>query len=138
MSIEQLATILDFNGSVGIRLGSKQLQPYIVIYSKHRGCLDWLYDMYPGFSHPVQVNRKLHMIQVVSLRGVKKILGDTLPYLQRLDEVGEIALKFCSSRLEHPTVPYSLGELQIIRNIIIQTSRPSAMKRRLEVLEKWR
>ena len=138
MSVKQLATIVDFNGSIGVRLGSRQLQPYIIIYSKHRDCLDWLYDMHPEFSHPVQVNRKLHMIQVISLRGVKKILDDTLPYLQRLDETGEIALKFCNSRLDHPTVPYSLGELQMIRNIIIQTSRPSAIKRRLTILEKWK
>ena len=138
MLAEQLATVLDFNGSVNVRLGSKQLQPYVIVYSRHRECLDWLHNFYPEFSHPVQVNRKLHMIQVVSLRGVKKILDDTLSYLQRLDEIGEITLKFCNSRLEHPTVPYSLGELQMIRDIVVQTSRPSAVKRRLTVLEKWK
>ena len=135
---EQLAIILDFNGSIGIRLGRTQLQPYIIIYSNHRDCLDWLRFEQSEFSVPRQVNRLTWMSQVVSISGVHKVLDGIIGYLNRLEDVGALALRFCKLRLDHPTEKYNLGELQIIEDIIRATARPSSMKRRLEVLEKWK
>jgi len=78
------------------------------------------------------------MSQVVSISGVHKVLDGIIGYLNRLEDVGALALRFCKLRLDHPTEKYSLGELQIIEDIIRATARPSSMKRRLEVLEKWK
>ena len=132
-----LAGVLDFNGTVGMRLGSRQLQPYIAVYNRKRDYLDQLREVWPEFSAPVFVSRNLYMSQIVSIKGTLKILRDTLPHLNHLHDVAKKVIAFCEARLEHPNEKYNIHELQLAGDIVKATSRPSALVRRLEVLEKW-
>ena len=132
-----LAGVLDFNGTVGIRLGSRQLQPYLAVYSRRHDYLNQLREVWADISVPIFVSRNLYMSQIVSIRGTLRILKSTLPHLNHLHDVASVIIKFCESRLEHPNEKYSIYELQLVRDIVKATSRPSTMPRRLEVLEKW-
>ncbi len=132
-----LAGVLDFNGTAGIRLGTRQLQPYIAVYSRRHNYLSQLREVWPEFSVPVFISRNLYMSQIVSIRGTLKILQSTLPHLNHLHDVAESIITFCEARLEHPNEKYSVYELQLARDIVKITSRPSSLVRRLEVLEKW-
>jgi len=132
-----LAGVLDFNGTIGIRLGSRQMQPYIAVYSRRSDYLDDLREVWPDFSVPIFVSRNLYMSQIVSIQGTLKILQSTQPHLNHLHDVSKIVIEFCESRLEHPNEKYSIHELQLARDIVEATSRPSAVVRRLEVLKRW-
>jgi len=132
-----LAGVLDFNGTVGIRLGSRQLQPYIAVYNRRSDYLDQLREVWPDFSVPVFVSRNLYMSQIVSIRGTLRILQSTLPHLNHLHDIAEDVIAFCEARLEHPNEKYTIHELQLAKGIVEVTSRPSAVVRRLEVLKKW-
>jgi len=132
-----LAGVLDFNGTLGIRLGSRQMQPYIAVYSKNKEYLEQLRDLWPDFSVPVFVSRNLYMSQIVSISGTLKMLEEVFPYLYRLSDVAETIVKFCKSRLDHPNEKYSIYELQLAQEVIEKTSRPGNLTRRLEVLDKW-
>lgn len=132
-----LAGVLDFNGTVGIRLGSRQLQPYIAVYNRRRDHLEQLREVWPDFSIPVFVSRNIYMSQIVSIRGTLKILQSTLPHLNHLHDVAENVIAFCEARLEHPNEKYNIRELQLARGIVEATSRPSSLTRRLEALKKW-
>lgn len=133
-----LAGVLDFNGSIGIRTGMRQIQPYIAIYSRNKKYLEDLRQVWTGFSSPMFVTRNLFMSQVVSIRGTLNILEKTQPYLNRLYEIAETVIKFCKSRLEHINVKYTIYELQLVEDVLRKTARPAALTRRLEVLEQWR
>jgi len=139
LMLEQwLAGVLDFNGSIGIRTGARQIQPYIAIYTRHREYLEQLREVWPGFSPPMFITRNVFMSQIVSIRGTLNILEKTQPYLNRLYEIAETVIKFCRSRLEHINVRYTIYELQLVEDVLRKTARPATLTRRLEVLEQWR
>lgn len=132
-----LAGVLDFCGKIGVRLGRKQLQPYIAIYSRKKEYLVWLREIFPEFSQPVLISKNLHMSQVVSIRGTLKILRMVAPHLYIQNEVSAKVVNFCEMRLTHLNEPYNLAELQLIREVVIMTSRRSTVEKRLAVLEQW-
>ena len=134
---EWLAGVLDFNGSISIRLGKVQLQPYVAIYSRKRNYLEWLREMYPNFSRPANISKNLFMIQIVSIRGTYDLLSSVLPHLNILREIARKVVRFCEMRLNHINTTYDLAELQLVQEIVKLTSRPSSLPQRLAVIEQW-
>lgn len=132
-----LAGVVDFNGHIGMRLGRRQLQPYIAIYSRKRENLEMLREMWPDFSLPIYVSKNLYMCQIVSIRGALRLLTGILNKMYILHNPAELTVEFCKSRLSHPNGKYTLPELQLVRRIITLTSRPASLEQRLEVLEQW-
>lgn len=132
-----LVGVVDFNGHIGMRLGKRQLQPYIMIYSRKRGNLKMLREVWPDFSLPIYVSKNLYMSQIVSIRGMLRLLNLVLPRMHILHNVGGLTVEFCKSRLQHVNEKYTLPELQLVRRIITLTSRPASLEQRLEVLEQW-
>ncbi len=134
----RLAGILDFNGKMGFRFGKKQLQPYLAIYMDDPGKLHWLRMLEPSFSQPAFVSRNTYMSQIISISGVQNLLNRTLDKLEILHPVAEKVMRFCDLRLKHPNEKYTLGELQLVQEIVRMTSRPAAVERRLRVLKEWK
>lgn len=132
-----LAGVIDFNGHIGVRLGTRQLQPYISIYSRKRRSLEMIREIWPDFSYPALLSRNLFMSQIVSISGAKKLLDMVGGELMILHEPAKLALEFCNLRLGHPTESYTLRELQIVEDLIRTTSRQSTLDQRLEALEQW-
>lgn len=132
-----LAGVVDFNGHIGVRLGSRQLQPYVSIYSRNRDNLEMLREVWPDFSNPIFMSRNLFMSQIVSISGTKRLLDRVGDGLMILGDPARLALEFCNLRLGHLNQPYNLRELQIVEELIRITSRKSTLDRRLQTLEKW-
>ena len=132
-----LAGVIDFNGHIGVRLGSRQLQPYISIYSRKRENLEWLREIHPDFSLPILIGKRLFMSQIVSISGMRDLLSKLDGKLMILHRPAELVLEFCNLRLEHSNESYNLRELQLVAEVIKLTSRKSTLDQRLEALEQW-
>ena len=130
-----LAGFIDATGTIGIRLGEKQFQPYIAIFSNRKDRLEELKVLFPRFSIPYYISRRTYMSQIVSIQGVYETLDGILPFLRILRNIGEKVLELCRSRLNHGE--YSIRELQLVREIISLSDYQGSVSKRIETLEKY-
>jgi len=130
-----LAGFIDATGTIGIRLGEKQFQPYIALFSNRKDRLEELKVLFPRFSIPYYISRRTYMSQIVSIQGVYETLDGILPFLRILRNIGEKVLELCRSRLNHGE--YSIRELQLVREIISLSDYQGSVSKRIETLEKY-
>lgn len=132
----ELANVMDMNGKINVRLGLKQIQPFIRIYHREKERLDWFVEKHPDFSRPKIISRNTFMTQLISIEKIHSTLEDTLPYLDYTYHISKKAFDYCDSRLSHPNLPYTPYELKLVREIISMMSGNN-ITRRLKRLEHY-
>lgn len=137
ISSVQLASVLDMNGKINVRLGLNQIQPFIRIYHREKERLDWFRERYPDFSKPSIVSRNTFMTQLISIEGIHSVLDTSLPYIEYIYPIAQKTFDYCESRLSHPNQPYTPHELKLVKSIINMSTQDSKILNRLRRLENY-
>lgn len=133
-----LAGVLDMGASFRVSLGRTQFMPYIHIYSQDRDRLVALVNLGWPFTKVMPQSKGTFAMQINGYKRLRDLLEPTIPHMYINKEAAEVMLALTNSRLKHPSSKYTIGEHQLMRKLTILTSRPSAVGRRLEILERWK
>ena len=111
-----IAGLIDAMGTIGIRNGKEQIQPYILIRHKSKVFVNNIAKLI-GFGKTFHYGGRYYACQCFGTKTVCDILTNCVNFLQYRKKVAELVLKFCTSRLNNSYQPLNVYELKLVNEI---------------------
>ena len=111
-----IAGLIDTLGTIGIRSGREQIQPYILIRHKSKAFIDDIAKTL-SFGRTYHYGGRYYACQCFGVQKVYDILSQCIDFLNYRKKVANLVLRFCTSRLNNSYQPLTLSELKLVSEI---------------------